>query len=148
MMFGYASSETPELMPAPIMYAHKLVFQLASVRKKQPALMPYLRPDAKSQVTVEYDSNGKPIRVDTVVVSTQHDPDVTQKKIKEDVIEIIVRNVIPSGMLDNKTRYFVNPTGRFEVGGTAWRKPLRPGAKLLSIRYGGRAPHGRRCILR
>ncbi len=141
MMFGYASSETPELMPAPIMYAHKLVFQLASVRKKQPALMPYLRPDAKSQVTVEYDSNGKPIRVDTVVVSTQHDPDVTQKKIKEDVIEIIVRNVIPSGMLNNKTRYFVNPTGRFEVGGPHGDSGLT-GRKIVVDTYGGRAPHG------
>jgi S-adenosylmethionine synthetase len=141
MMFGYASSETPELMPAPIMFAHKLMFQLASVRKKQPNLMPYLRPDAKSQVTVEYDSNGKPIRVDTVVVSTQHDPDVTQKKIKEDVIEMIVRNVIPSGMLDNKTRYFVNPTGRFEVGGPHGDSGLT-GRKIVVDTYGGRAPHG------
>ena len=141
MMFGYASSETPELMPAPIMYAHKLVLQLATVRKKQPDLMPYLRPDAKSQVTVEYDSNGKPIRVDTIVVSTQHDPDVTQKKIKEDVIEIIVRNVIPSGMLDNKTRYFVNPTGRFEVGGPHGDSGLT-GRKIVVDTYGGRAPHG------
>ena len=141
MMFGYASSETPELMPAPIMYAHKLVLQLATVRKKQPNLMPYLRPDAKSQVTVEYDSNGKPIRVDTIVVSTQHDPDVTQKKIKEDVIELIVRNVIPSGMLDNKTRYFVNPTGRFEVGGPHGDSGLT-GRKIVVDTYGGRAPHG------
>ena len=119
MMFSYASSETPELMPATIMYAHKLVTRLANVRKNQPTLMPYLRPDAKSQVTVEYDNSGKPIRVDTVVVSTspRHDPNVTQKKIKEDVIEMIVHDVIPSAMLDNKTRYFVNPTGRFEVGG-------------------------------
>jgi S-adenosylmethionine synthetase len=141
MMFGYASSETPELMPAPIMYAHKLVLQLASVRKKQPNLMPYLRPDAKSQVTVEYDSNGKPVRVDTVVVSTQHDPNVTQKKIKEDVIEMIVRTVIPSGMLDNKTRYFVNPTGRFEVGGPHGDSGLT-GRKIVVDTYGGRAPHG------
>jgi S-adenosylmethionine synthetase len=141
MMFGYASSETPELMPAPIMYAHKLVFRLAHVRKNQPTLMPYLRPDAKSQVTVEYDSNGKPIRVDTVVVSTQHDPEVTQKKIKEDVIELIVRNVIPSGMLDNKTRYFVNPTGRFEVGGPHGDSGLT-GRKIVVDTYGGRAPHG------
>jgi S-adenosylmethionine synthetase len=141
MMFGYASSETPELMPAPIMYAHKLMSQLASVRKKQPNLMPYLRPDAKSQVTVEYDSDGKPIRVDTVVVSTQHDPDVTQKKIKEDVIEMIVRNVIPSGMLDNRTRYLVNPTGRFEVGGPHGDSGLT-GRKIVVDTYGGRAPHG------
>lgn len=141
MMFGYASSETPELMPAPIMYAHKLVLRLANVRKKQPMLMPYLRPDAKSQVTVEYDNNGKPIRVDSVVVSTQHDPEVTQKKIKEDVIELIVRNVIPSGMLDNKTRYFVNPTGRFEVGGPHGDSGLT-GRKIVVDTYGGRAPHG------
>jgi S-adenosylmethionine synthetase len=141
MMFGYASSETPELMPAPIMYAHKLVLRLANVRKKQPTLMPYLRPDAKSQVTIEYDNNGKPIRVDTIVVSTQHDPEVTQKKIKEDVIELIVRNVIPSGMLDNKTRYFVNPTGRFEVGGPHGDSGLT-GRKIVVDTYGGRAPHG------
>ncbi|MCX6122666.1 MAG: methionine adenosyltransferase [Ignavibacteriales bacterium] len=141
MMFGYASSETPELMPAPIMYAHKLVLRLANVRKKQPTMMPYLRPDAKSQVTVEYDNNGKPIRVDTIVVSTQHDPEVTQKKIKEDVIELIVRNVIPSGMLDNKTRYFVNPTGRFEVGGPHGDSGLT-GRKIVVDTYGGRAPHG------
>jgi S-adenosylmethionine synthetase len=141
MMFGYASSETPELMPAPIMYAHKLVLRLANVRKKQPTLMPYLRPDAKSQVTVEYDTNGKPVRVDTVVISTQHDPDVTQKKIKEDVIELIVRNVIPSGMLDIKTRYFVNPTGKFEVGGPQGDSGLT-GRKIVVDTYGGRAPHG------
>jgi len=141
MMFGYASSETPELMPAPIMYAHKLVLRLATVRKKQPALMPYLRPDAKSQVTIEYDNVGKPVRVDTIVVSTQHDPEVTQKKIKEDVIELIIRNVIPSGMLDSKTRYFVNPTGRFEVGGPHGDSGLT-GRKIVVDTYGGRAPHG------
>jgi S-adenosylmethionine synthetase len=141
MMFGYACTETAELMPAPIMYAHKLVFRLAEVRKKQPNMMPYLRPDAKSQVTIEYDNSGKPVRVDTVVVSTQHDPDVTQKKIKEDVIELIVREVIPSGMLDHKTRYFVNPTGRFEVGGPHGDSGLT-GRKIVVDTYGGRAPHG------
>jgi S-adenosylmethionine synthetase len=141
MMFGYASSETPELMPAPIMFAHKLVLRLANVRKKQPTLMPYLRPDAKSQVTVEYDNNGKPVRIDTIVVSTQHDPEVTQKKIKEDVIELIVRNVIPSEMLDNRTHYFVNPTGRFEVGGPHGDSGLT-GRKIVVDTYGGRAPHG------
>lgn len=141
MMFGYASSETPELMPAPIMYAHNLVKKLADVRKKQPNLMPYLRPDAKSQVTVEYDGNGKPFRVDTIVVSTQHDPSATQKKIKEDVIEIIVRDVIPSPMLDNKTRYFVNPTGKFEIGGPHGDSGLT-GRKIIVDTYGGRAPHG------
>ncbi len=141
MMFGYASSETPELMPAPIMYAHKLVQKLASVRKKQPNLMPYLRPDSKSQVTVEYDNSGKPVRVDTVVVSTQHDPNVTQKKIKEDIIDIIIHDVIPPAMLDNKTRYFVNPTGRFEVGGPHGDSGLT-GRKIVVDTYGGRAPHG------
>jgi S-adenosylmethionine synthetase len=141
MMFGYACTETPEFMPAPIMYAHKLVLRLATVRKKQSNLMPYLRPDAKSQVTVEYDGNGRPFRVDTVVVSTQHDPTVTQKKIREDVIEIIVRDVIPSGMLDNKTRYFVNPTGRFEVGGPHGDSGLT-GRKIVVDTYGGRVPHG------
>jgi S-adenosylmethionine synthetase len=141
MMFGYACTETPEFMPAPIMYAHKLVHRLAEVRKTQPNLMPYLRPDAKSQVTVEYDNNGKPIRVDTIVVSTQHDSTVTQKKIKEDVIEMIVRNVIPSGMLDAKTRFFVNPTGKFEVGGPHGDSGLT-GRKIVVDTYGGRAPHG------
>ena len=141
MMFGYASSETPELMPAPIMYAHKLVLRLSDVRKKQPTLMPYLRPDSKSQVTVEYDNNGKPIRVDTVVVSTQHDPDVTQKKIKEDIIELIIHKVIPSEMLDSRTHYYVNPTGRFEVGGPHGDSGLT-GRKIVVDTYGGRAPHG------
>ncbi len=141
MMFGYACIETPEFMPAPIMYAHKLVLRLAEIRKKQTMLMPYLRPDSKSQVTVEYDNNGKPARIDTVVVSTQHDPDATQKKIKEDVIEMVVRNVIPSGMLDAKTRFFVNPTGRFEIGGPHGDSGLT-GRKIVVDTYGGRAPHG------
>jgi S-adenosylmethionine synthetase len=141
MMFGYACTETPEFMPAPIMYAHKLVLRLAEVRKKQPTLMPYLRPDAKSQVTVEYDNTGKPVRIDTIVVSTQHEPDIAQKKIKDDVIEMIVRNVIPSGMLDAKTRFFVNPTGRFEIGGPHGDSGLT-GRKIVVDTYGGRAPHG------
>lgn len=141
MMFGYAVAETPELMPAPIVYAHKLVKKLADIRKKQPKLMPYLRPDAKSQVTIEYDNVGKPIRVDTIVVSTQHDPTVTQKKIKEDVIEVVVPSVIPKEMLDNKTRYYVNPTGRFEIGGPHADSGLT-GRKIIVDTYGGRAPHG------
>ncbi len=140
MMFGYACDETPELMPAPIMYAHKLVQRLTDVRKKQPKLMPYLRPDSKSQVTVEYDGK-QIIRIDTIVVSTQHDPDVTQKKIKEDVIEHIIGSVIPSALLDNKTRIFVNPTGRFEVGGPHGDTGLT-GRKIVVDTYGGRAPHG------
>jgi S-adenosylmethionine synthetase len=117
------------------------VLKLAEIRKKKPNMMPYLRPDAKSQVTVEYDRMGKPIRVDTVVISTQHDPEVTQKKIKEDVIENVVRKIIPTGMLDSKTHYFVNPTGRFEVGGPHGDSGLT-GRKIVVDTYGGRAPHG------
>jgi S-adenosylmethionine synthetase len=122
------------------MYAHKLVQRLTDVRKKQPKLMPYLRPDSKSQVTIEYDGK-QIIRIDTIVVSTQHDPDVTQKKIKEDVIEHIIASVIPSALLDNKTRIFVNPTGRFEVGGPHGDTGLT-GRKIVVDTYGGRAPHG------
>jgi len=140
MMFGYACMETPELMPAPIMYAHKLVRRLAEIRKRAKTPMPYLRPDAKSQVTIEYDGK-KPIRVDTVVISTQHDPDVTQKRIKEEVIELIVKKVIPGRMLDRNTQYFVNPTGRFEVGGPHGDSGLT-GRKIVVDTYGGRAPHG------
>jgi len=141
MMFGYAVNETPELMPATILYAHKLVKKLAEIRKKQPNLMPYLRPDAKSQVTIEYDDAGKPVRVDTIVVSTQHDPSVNQKRIREDVIEIVVPSVIPKELLDNKTRYFVNPTGKFEIGGPHGDSGLT-GRKIMVDTYGGRAPHG------
>ncbi|HTP78888.1 MAG TPA: methionine adenosyltransferase [Bacteroidota bacterium] len=140
MMFGYACHETPEFMPMPIMYAHKLVQKLAEVRKRQNGLMPYLRPDGKSQVTVEYDGR-KPIRVDSVVISTQHDPSTTQKRIREDVIEHIVRSVIPTEMLDNRTKYYVNPTGRFEIGGPHGDSGLT-GRKIIVDTYGGRAPHG------
>jgi S-adenosylmethionine synthetase len=140
MMFGYANSETPEYMPAPIMYAHQLVYRLAQIRKKNPKLMPYLRPDAKSQVTIEYDGR-TPIRVDTVVISTQHDADVSQKRIREDVIRHVVKKVIPEHLLDNKTKYFVNPTGRFEVGGPHGDSGLT-GRKIIVDTYGGRAPHG------
>jgi S-adenosylmethionine synthetase len=140
MMFGYAINETPELMPMPIMYAHQLVRKLAEIRKKNPKLMPYLRPDAKSQVTIEYDGK-KAIRVDTVVVSTQHDPNVSQKKIKEDVINNLIKKVIPAHLLDKKTKYHVNPTGRFEVGGPHGDSGLT-GRKIIVDTYGGRAPHG------
>ncbi|HLP15105.1 MAG TPA: methionine adenosyltransferase [Bacteroidota bacterium] len=140
MMFGYAINETPELMPMPIMYAHQLVRKLAEIRKKNPKLMPYLRPDAKSQVTIEYDGK-KPLRVDTVVVSTQHDPDVSQKKIKEDVINHLIKKVIPAHLLDKKTKYHVNPTGRFEVGGPHGDSGLT-GRKIIVDTYGGAAPHG------
>lgn len=140
MMFGYATDQTEEFMPAPIMYAHKLVKRLAEIRKKEKHLMPYLRPDAKSQVTIEYDDNNKPIRVDTIVVSTQHDPDVTQDKIKEDVIEHVVKKVIPEELLVNTT-YHVNPTGRFEIGGPHGDTGLT-GRKIIVDTYGGYAPHG------
>ena len=140
MMFGFACTETPELMPMPIMYAHKLVMRLAEIRKKENGLMPYLRPDAKSQVTVEYDEK-KPVRIDSVVISTQHEPDVTQKRIKEDVIEHVVKHVIGTEMLDNKTTYYVNPTGRFEIGGPHGDSGLT-GRKIIVDTYGGRAPHG------
>jgi S-adenosylmethionine synthetase len=141
LMFGYACDQTPELMPMPIMFAHKLVKRLADIRKSFDGFMPYLRPDAKSQVTIEFDDNWKPLRVDTVVVSTQHDPDVTQKRIREDVIEEVVKKVIPAEMLDNKTKYFVNPTGRFEIGGPHGDSGLT-GRKIIVDTYGGWAPHG------
>ncbi|HTY37262.1 MAG TPA: methionine adenosyltransferase [Bacteroidota bacterium] len=140
MMFGYASSETPELMPMPIMYAQKLARRLADIRKKQNKLMPYLRPDGKTQVTVEYDGR-RVKRIDTVVVSTQHDPDASQKRIREDVIHHVVKHVIPKHLLDSKTKYFVNPTGRFEVGGPHGDSGLT-GRKIIVDTYGGRAPHG------
>ncbi len=140
MMFGYASTETPELMPMPIMYAHKLVKRLADVRKKKSSLMPYIRPDAKSQVTVEYNGK-KPIRVTTIVVSTQHGPTVNQDRIREDVIEHIIKPIIPEEMLDKKTKILVNPTGRFEVGGPHGDTGVT-GRKVIVDTYGGRAPHG------
>jgi S-adenosylmethionine synthetase len=140
MMFGYASNETPEYMPMPIMFAHKLVKRLTDIRKKEPKLMPWLRPDAKSQVTIEYHGR-KPVRVHTVVISTQHDPDVTQKKIREDVLRHVVKHVIPAEMLDKNTIYHVNPTGRFEIGGPHGDTGLT-GRKIIVDTYGGRAPHG------
>jgi S-adenosylmethionine synthetase len=141
LMFGYACNQTPELMPMPIMYAHKLVKKLAEIRKRNNSLMPYLRPDAKSQVTIEYDSRNKPKRVDAVVVSTQHDADAKQKTIKEDVIANVIKNVIPERLLDNKTKYYVNPTGRFEIGGPHGDSGLT-GRKIIVDTYGGWAPHG------
>lgn len=141
MMFGYACDQTAELMPMPIMYAHKLVKKLADIRKGYNGIMPYLRPDAKSQVTVEYDDNKNPVRVDTIVISTQHDADASQNKIKDDVIEQVIKQVIPAKFFDNKTKVFVNPTGRFEIGGPHGDSGLT-GRKIIVDTYGGWAPHG------
>ncbi|VAX29811.1 S-adenosylmethionine synthetase [hydrothermal vent metagenome] len=141
IMFGYACDQTPELMPMPIVYAHKLVKRLSDIRKRNAKLMPYLRPDAKSQVTIEYDDNNKPIRVDAVVISTQHDSKVRQTKIKKDVIEHVIKKVIPARYLDKKTKYFVNPTGRFEIGGPHGDSGVT-GRKIIVDTYGGWAPHG------
>ncbi len=140
MMFGYACTETPELMPMPIMYAHKIVKQLSRIRKRGGSIMPYIRPDAKSQVTIEYEGK-RPLRVHTIVVSTQHAPKVSQNKIREDVIRHVIKQVIPEEMLDKHTRYFVNPTGTFEIGGPHGDSGLT-GRKIVVDTYGGRAPHG------
>lgn len=140
MMFGYACRETREFMPMPIMFAHKLVKRLADIRKHNRKLMPYLRPDSKSQVTIEYEGK-RPVRVDSVVISTQHAPQVSQKKIREDVLTHVVKHVIPEEMLDKKTRYYVNPTGLFEIGGPHGDSGLT-GRKIIVDTYGGRAPHG------
>jgi len=141
IMFGYACDQTPELMPMPIVFAHKLVKKLADIRKKNNGLMPYLRPDAKSQVTIEYSDSGKPMRVDAVVISTQHDGDAKQSKIKSDVIQNVIKKVIPAKYLDKNTKYFVNPTGRFEIGGPHGDSGLT-GRKIIVDTYGGWAPHG------
>lgn len=141
IMFGYACDQTKELMPMPIIYAHKLMKKLAVIRKRNTKLMPYLRPDSKSQVTIEYDDNNKPLRVEAVVISTQHDSNVTQKKIKKDVIENVIKKVIPSKYLDKNTKYFVNPTGRFEIGGPHGDSGVT-GRKIIVDTYGGWAPHG------
>ena len=140
MMFGYATNETPEYMPMSLMFAHKLVKRLADVRKKHSSLMSWLRPDAKSQVTIEYHGR-KPARVHTIVVSTQHDAGVTQKKIKDDVIRHVIRQVIPAELLDRETVIHVNPTGRFEIGGPHGDTGLT-GRKIIVDTYGGKAPHG------
>ena len=141
IMFGYACNQTPELMPMPIVYAHKLVKKLADIRKRNKKLMPYLRPDSKSQVTVEYDENNKPVRIDTVVISTQHNKGVSQKRIKNDVIKHVIKKVIPPRLLDKNTKYHVNPTGRFEIGGPHGDSGLT-GRKIIVDTYGGWAPHG------
>jgi S-adenosylmethionine synthetase len=141
MMFGYANNETKELMPMTIVLAHNLVKKLADIRKRNNKLMPYLRPDSKSQVTIEYNSNNKPKRVEAIVLSTQHDGYVSQKKIREDVIKHVIKKVIPAGLLDKNTKIHVNPTGRFEIGGPHGDTGLT-GRKIIVDTYGGKAPHG------
>ncbi len=138
LMFGYACNETPELMPTPIQFAHHLVRKLSAIRRE--GTLDYLRPDGKSQVTVEYD-NGKPIRVDAVVVSTQHSPDVGAEQIREDIIDHVIKPTIPEHLLDKDTKYYVNPTGRFVVGGPQGDTGLT-GRKIIVDTYGGAAPHG------
>ena len=138
MMFGYACNETPEYMPAPIHYAHKLCEKLAELRKNK--TIPYLRPDGKSQVTFEYEGL-TPVRVDAIVVSTQHSPGVTLKKIEADVKELIIKKVIPASFIDKNTKYFINPTGRFVIGGPHGDSGLT-GRKIIVDTYGGMARHG------
>ena len=138
LMFGYACTETPELMPMPIMLAHKLARGLSTARRD--GILDYLRPDGKSQVTVEYD-NSRPVRVDTVVISTQHSPTVTNETLREEVTEKIVHKVVPKEMIDGKTRILINPTGRFVVGGPHGDAGVT-GRKIIVDTYGGAAPHG------
>ena len=139
MMFGYASNETEEYMPYPISLAHKLALQLTKVRKD--GTLPYLRPDGKTQVTVEYDENGKPSRLDAVVLSTQHDPDVTQEQIHADIKKYVFDVILPKDMVDDETKFFINPTGRFVIGGPHGDSGLT-GRKIIVDTYGGYARHG------
>ncbi len=139
LMFGYATDETKELMPLPIMLSHHLMQRIAKLRKEQ--VISYLRPDAKAEVTVEYDDNDQPVRVDTVVLSTQHDPDVTLEQIRKDVIEKVIKEVIPAELLDEKTNFYINPTGRFVIGGPQGDAGLT-GRKIIVDTYGGAAHHG------
>lgn len=139
MMFGYASDETEEYMPYPIAMAHKLALQLTKVRKD--GTLPYLRPDGKTQVTVEYDEAGVPKRLETVVLSTQHNPDVTQEQIHEDIKEYVFKPILPAEMVDDETKFFINPTGRFVIGGPHGDSGLT-GRKIIVDTYGGMASHG------
>lgn len=139
MMFGYATDETPEYMPFPIVMAHKLAKRLTEVRKN--GVLPYLRPDGKTQVTVEYDPAGRPLRVDTVVVSTQHDPEVTQGRLHADIKGQVIEPIIPEEMIDDETKIYINPTGRFVIGGPHGDSGLT-GRKIIADTYGGYARHG------
>ena len=139
MMFGYACDETPELMPLPISLAHKLAKQLTKVRKN--GEVNYLRPDGKTQVTIEYDENRNPVRVDAIVISTQHAPEVSLEQIRKDMIELVIKPIVPGVLLDDKTKIYVNPTGRFVIGGPQGDSGLT-GRKIIVDTYGGSAPHG------
>ena len=139
MMFGYASNQTPELMPYPISLAQKLALQLTKVRKD--GTLKYLRPDGKTQVSVEYDEDGKPARLEAIVVSTQHEPDVTQEQIHKDVRKYVIDAVVPEGMIDGNTKIYINPTGRFVIGGPQGDSGLT-GRKIIVDTYGGYASHG------